>query len=69
LEDNRIPDAEIVFDKLKSGKSIYKTKAVWNLALAKLKQKEYQSCKAILLTIPSDYKDFETLKKLLNDLD
>ncbi len=68
LEDNRIADAEVVFNKLKTGTSVYKTKAVWSLALSKLKQKDYKSCKEILLTIPKDYEDYEQVKKLLKTL-
>lgn len=69
LEDNRIADAETIFNKLKTGTSIYKTKAVWSLALSKLKQKDYKSCKEILLTIPKDYEDYEQVQKLLKTLD
>ena len=69
LEDNRFADAESVFNNIKTGKSVYKTKAVWSLALSKLKQKDYQSCKEILLTIPKDYEDYDQVQKLLKTLD
>jgi predicted Zn-dependent protease len=69
LEANKIQEAEVVFSTLKSGNSVYKTKAVWSLALAKLKQEDYKSCKAILQTIPEDYEDFENVQKLLKALD
>jgi tetratricopeptide (TPR) repeat protein len=69
LEDNKIAKSEAVFNILKSGNSVYKTKAVWNLALAKLKQEDYKSCKTILETIPADYEDFENVQKLLKELD
>ncbi|TDE55388.1 tetratricopeptide repeat protein [Flavobacterium sp. GT3P67] len=69
LETNEIQEAEVVFNELKAGTSIYKNKAIWNLALAKLKQKDYKSCKEILFTISSDYEDYEQVQELLKELD
>ena len=61
--------AAVVFQELKSGNSIYKNKAIWNLALSKLKQKDYKSCKEILLTIPADYENYDQVQELLQELD
>ena len=69
LETNKIQEAEAVFNELKAGTSIYKNKAIWSLALSKLKQKDYKSCKEILLTIPSDYEDYNQVQELLKELD
>ncbi|MDR7208425.1 tetratricopeptide repeat protein [Flavobacterium piscis] len=69
LEENQFVKAETVFSELKSGTSVYKNKAIWNLALSKLKQKEYRACKEILLTIPSDFENYDKVKKLLKELD
>ena len=69
LEDNQFQKAETNFTELKSGTSIYKNKATWYLALSKLKQKDYDSCKAILLTIPDDFEDYDQVQELLNELD
>ena len=69
LESNKIKESELVFSDLQSGTSIYKNKAIWALALAKLKQKEYKSCKEILLTIPADYENYDDVQKLLKALD
>ncbi|WP_264565755.1 tetratricopeptide repeat protein [Flavobacterium sp. N3904] len=69
LEENRVVDAEIVFNALKTGNSIYKNKAIWSLALSKLKLKDYKSCKELLLTIPEDYEGNDQVDALLNDLD
>jgi tetratricopeptide (TPR) repeat protein len=69
LEENRVVDAERVFATLKSGNSIYKTKAIWSLALSKLKQKDYKSCKELLLTIPEDYEGNDEVDALLEELD
>jgi hypothetical protein len=69
LENNQFLKAETNLSELKSGTSIYKTKATWYLALSKLKQKEYKSCKEILLTIPDDFEDYDQVQELLNELD
>ena len=69
LQTNKTKEAEVVFNELQSGNSIYKNKAIWSLALAKLKQKEYKACKEILLTIPADYENYDQVQKLLKDLD
>ena len=69
LEENRFADSEIVLNDIINGQSIYKNTATWYLALSKLKQKDYKSCKTILLTIPSDYEDYAQVEKLLKSLD
>jgi hypothetical protein len=69
LEVNKLPEAESVFTALKSGNSIYKSKAIWSLALSKLKQKDYKSCKELLLTIPEDYEGNDQVDALLEELD
>lgn len=69
LEDNQLQKAEDNLTELKTGTSIYKNKAIWYLALSKLKQKEYKSCKEILLTIPDDFEDYDQVQELLNELD
>lgn len=69
LEDNQFQKAETNLLELKSGTSIYKNKATWYLALSKLKQKDYKSCKEILLTIPDDFEDYDQVQELLNELD
>lgn len=61
--------AEAVFNELKSGSSVYKEKALWNLALLKLKQKDYKGCKQILQTISQDYEDYDEVQELLDALD
>ena len=69
LEDNQFQKSETNLIELKSGTSIYKNKAIWYLALSKLKQKEYKSCREILLTIPDDFEDYDQVQDLLNELD
>ncbi len=69
LEDNQFQKAEIQLMDLKLGTSIYATKATWYLALSKLKQKDYKSCKEILNSIPKDFEDYDKAQELLNELD
>lgn len=69
LEDNQFPKAETNLLDLKWGTSIYKDRATWYLALLKLKQKDYRSCKQILLTIPDNFEDYDQVQQLLNELD
>ena len=69
LENNQIKQAETAFNEIKSGNSIYKNKAIYGLALAKLKQKDYKSCKEILLTIPADFENYDKVQELLDELD
>lgn len=69
LEESNFIQAETVFNELKSGNSAYREKAVWYLALSKLKQRDYQSCKEILKTIPADYEDYDQVQELLHRLD
>jgi len=69
LENNNIKESEVVFKALQSGNSIYVNKAIWSLALVKLKLKDYKSCKEILLTIPVDYENYNQVQDLLQQLD
>jgi hypothetical protein len=75
LKVNKSPEIQYFYavslledNQFKSGTSIYKNKATWYLALSKLKQKEYKSCKEILLTIPDDFEDYDQVQELLNEL-
>ncbi|MEO6177912.1 MAG: tetratricopeptide repeat protein [Flavobacterium circumlabens] len=69
LEEDQYKKAEAVFEALRAGTSVYQDKATWNLALCKLKQKDYAGCKKILLTIPQDYEDNVEVQLLLKDLE
>ncbi len=69
LETDKYFEAEMVFKKIKMGHSVYKPKAIYNLALLKLKQKDFKSCKEILLTIPEDFEDYDQVQELLNSLE
>ncbi|MEN2398217.1 tetratricopeptide repeat protein [Flavobacterium sp. MC2016-06] len=68
LEENQFKKAETIFIDLKAGTSVYKEKATWNLALSKLKQKDYKGCKEILQTISQDYENYDDVEELLDAL-
>ncbi|WP_211356615.1 sigma-70 RNA polymerase sigma factor region 4 domain-containing protein [Flavobacterium daemonense] len=69
LEESHYLKAEAVFNELRAGNSVYKEKATWYLALSKLKQRDYKSCKEILQTISQDYDDYDDVQLLLDDLE
>ena len=69
LELNDFEAAETLLSNIKNGKSAYKNKAIWYLALSKLKQKEYNACMEILKTIPEDAEDYARAQKLIKKLD
>ncbi|MBS7254968.1 tetratricopeptide repeat protein [Flavobacterium branchiicola] len=68
LEQSQYLKAEEVFNELKSGDSPYKEKAIWYLALSKLKQRDYDSCKRLLQTISQNYEDYDEVQDLLDAL-
>ncbi len=68
IEQNKFDKADGLLEKIIDGKSIYKNKAIWNLALSKLKQKKYVACKAILTTLPKESEDYDNAKKIIEKL-
>lgn len=68
LELDRYAESEAVMETIKNGTSVFKYKAVWYLALNKLKQKQYDECKAILKEIPENAEDYAAAQKLLKKL-
>ena len=69
LELNDFETAEILLNNIKNGESAYKNKAIWYLALSKLKQNEHDACLEILKTIPEDAEDYGKAQKLIKKLD
>jgi len=68
VEQNKFALADNMLHKITQGNSVYKSKAIWNLALSKLKQKEYNSCKKVLQTLPKEAEDYTRAQKLLDNL-
>ena len=69
LQISNYKKAEGVFNELKSVNSVYKDKSLWNLALIKLRQKDYAGSRQILQTISQDYEDYDEVQELLDALD
>ena len=61
--------ADELLTEIANENSAYKSKAIWYLALSKLKQEDVLACIDILKTIPEDAEDYERTQKLLNKLD
>lgn len=69
IELNKFETADNLLMDLGNGQSAFKNKAIWYLALSKLKQNELDDCLEILKTIPEDADDFENAQKLIKKLD
>lgn len=69
IELNDFEIADSLLEALSSKKSAYTGKAMWYLALSKLKQKDYKASLKILKAIPKDADDYEEAKELINKLD
>lgn len=69
IELNKFDKAEILLTKISQGNSAFKNKAIWYLALSKLKQKEYKECIEILKSIPEEAEDYTMAQKLLKKID
>lgn len=68
IEQDKFTLADSILEKIEKGNSIYKNKAIWNLGLSKLKQKDFESCKAILKALPVNAEDYDLAQKLLGKL-
>ena len=68
IEQNKFELADSILTKIVKGNSIYKNKAIWNLGLSKLKQKDYSSCKLVLTSLPKSADDYTQAAKILKKL-
>jgi hypothetical protein len=69
IETNKYQKAESLLKHIQQGKSSYKEKAIWFLALSKLKQDKIKECKTVLKQMSKDAEDYEKAQQLLNELD
>lgn len=69
IETNQFSEADELLKAISEGNSIYKNKAMWYLALSKLKQDNLEACKNVLKNISEDAEDYKQAQKLLNKLD
>ncbi|AUP78967.1 hypothetical protein [Flavivirga eckloniae] len=69
MELDNFEIADNTLQNIGNGDSVYKYKAIWYLALSKLKQKEYKACSEILKGIPEDAEDYEQALKLIDKLE
>ena len=68
VEQDKFALADSILNKIILGDSVYKNKALWNLALSKLKQKDYKSCKEVLRKIPKSADDYNKAQELLKKM-
>lgn len=69
IELDNFEIADSLLENLRKGNSAYKNKAIWYLALSKLKQKNNKTSLEILKTIPEDADDYNQAQKLIDKLD
>ncbi len=69
IEIDDFSKAEMLLEPISKANSVYKYKAVWYIALSKLKQNKKEECKVLLVQIPPEAEDYAKAKELLNDLD
>ena len=69
LELDKFDEADSLFSRLSNMPSVYKNKAIWYLALSKLKQEDNNACLKILRTIPEDADDYKEAQKLIKKLE
>ncbi|MCX7551600.1 tetratricopeptide repeat protein [Xanthomarina sp. F2636L] len=68
VELNNYNEADALFDDIIQTPSVYKNKAIWYLALSKLKQGDDAASINVLKTLPKDSEDFKEAQKLINKL-
>ncbi|VXB27510.1 conserved hypothetical protein [Flavobacterium sp. 9AF] len=68
LEEDQFVKAESILQNIKSQNTVFKNKALWYLAMSKLKQKEYEDCKVFLEEIPKEAEEYKGAQILLSKL-
>ena len=68
VELNKYTEADVLFDRIIQTPSVYKNKAIWYLALSKLKQEDEAACVLILKTLPQDSEDYKQAQQLIKKL-
>lgn len=69
IELNNFELADAILNNLKEGHSVYKNKALWYLALSKLKQEDYNNALEVLKSIPEHAEDYNQAQKLIKKID
>ncbi len=68
IEINKFNTAYKLLANISEGASVFKYKAMWYMALGKLKQEDYNACERILNKIPEEADEYNKAKKLLRKL-
>lgn len=68
VELNKYNEADLLFENIIQTPSAYKNKAIYYLALSKLKQNDNRTCLKILRTLPEDAEDYKQAQQLIRKL-
>jgi len=68
VELNNYSEADSLFNTIIKTPSVYKNKAIWYLALSKLKQGDYPASLNVLKTLPRDAEDYKEAQNLMKEL-
>ncbi|MCX7547074.1 hypothetical protein OS188_03815 [Xanthomarina sp. F1114] len=68
VELSNYTEADTLFNSIIKSPSVYKNKAIWYLALSKLKQGDNTACINTLKTLPEDSEDYNEAQKLIKKL-
>jgi len=68
LELDNYVEADVIFDEISSGKSVFANTASWYKALSMLKQQQFEACKYVLQRIPESADEYNKAQKLLKKL-
>ena len=69
VELNKYNEADKLYNNIIQTPSVYKNKAIWYLALSKLKQGDEEACVNVLKTLPEEAEDYQQAQELIDKLD
>ena len=69
VELNKYDEADKLYNNIIQTPSVYKNKAIWYLALSKLKQGDEEACVNVLKTLPEEAEDYQQAQELIKKLD
>jgi thioredoxin-like negative regulator of GroEL len=69
LEQDKLTEATDLFETISRGTSVFKGKALWYLALTKLKGDDLEGCKSVLKALPKEAENYAQAQELLQALE
>lgn len=68
VELNKYDEADKLYNNIIQTPSVYKNKAIWYLALSKLKQGDEEACLNVLKNLPEEAEDYQQAQELIEKL-